>query len=380
MTDPNSEQPQWSNFVYENQSGTAASASAHDFAKATGVTLTLSGGNTLTVDNVNFQLMQSMFRQHLVFVDENGDAISPAPVISSLKIESKNSALVKFIKPSDNVIGHDPIKINDFSGSDLYLALTFAYDVDHPAEGDKLSVIVTDEDGKKYYCSKNAPQNGFANGKYYHGTMTLKYAPVVRTDNGYEPVVKNAQGKYILEDGGEYTVQGTVNGSIEGSGSISLNIEEESVINGCVNLRSIYDKTWKDVNINTSYYGTVTINNPGQVALQAASDLPTNISIGTTLIVNGSVSGNCNLDGYGCIMQVEENLVDGSYYLADGCFLNVKGDLGNVTITASFNSSGTQNAEITNEYYPYSGYKVFYGGESSFIPEPEPEPEPETEP
>ena len=368
MNDVDTQNSEYATFTYNNQAGTAADASAHDFAKATGVTMTVVG-NTLTVNNatVNFQLLQSMFRQHLTFVDENGDEISPAPTISRLVMSSKNWTLVDYINPVYDYTDHLYLNINGLDGSDLYVALTFDYS-QNSADNDKIVIEAYDENGNKYYGSKNAPSSGFQNGKYYYGSMVMTYAPVMCTDND-TPVKKNNEGKYILEDGHNYTASGLVNGNIEGSGQITLTLEGGTVINGYVILQSIFEG-YKFANIyvqgNSTINYPVNSEHPDAIALQAQYNFATTISGEyTTLTVNGNVSHDFDIEHEGMTLVINGNIIDGTYQLGEKTYLKVSGNTGGVAgIIAAFDGDGNSWVNIENNPTEYDGtYKVFYGGE-----------------
>ena len=192
---------------------------------------------------------------------------------------------------------------------------------------------------------------------------------IIRTDvNPKTPVLKDEQGNYILEDGGVYTVSGTVNANIKGSGDIGLRMEDGTVINGCVELLGTKgDVDRKLPRIWVDYTCHATINNPGKVALQAGSHRPTFIEYCGTLVVNGNVSGMLQLTDGGTTLVVNGNMNDGSAYLDKETWLRLKGTIfEGVMIRAEYGSDG-KNANITDTYISEGegDYKVFYGGEES---------------
>ena len=354
--------PQYANFNYNNQAGTAADASAHDFAKATGVTMTVVG-NTLTVNDatVNFQLLQSMFRQHLTFVDENGNKMSPAPTISSLKISTKNKPLVRYANPVSNNNNCMDLNVNGLDGSDLYVALTFDYS-QYPAEDDKIIIEAYDENGNKYYVTKNAPSSGFQNGKYYYGSMELTHAPVMCTDN-YTPVKKNNDGKYILEDGYNYTASGPINGNIEGRGEIRLTLEAGTVINGYVKLQSTDDNSvYRNASINVE--GNSTINYPDKIALQAQYNNSTRIYGGATLTVNGNTSYDFYIGDEETTLVINGNILNGDYTLEKETLLKLSGEKnGETNIIVEYDGYGNHWVSIEDQSWVEEPYRVYYGGE-----------------
>ena len=65
-------------------------------------------------------------------------------------------------------------KVYDAEG-DVYFAAKFHYDEEHTPEGDALTLTAEDEDENFYAGTKAAPSDGFGNGKYYYGAMTLSW-------------------------------------------------------------------------------------------------------------------------------------------------------------------------------------------------------------
>lgn len=191
---------------------------------------------------------------------------------------------------------------------------------------------------------------------------------ITRTDvTPHTSVFKNEQGEYILENGGVYTVSGTINGDIKGSGDIGLKIEDGTVINGCVDLqRTTGIATRKHPNnprIWIDHTCKATINNPGKIALQAGSYGPTFIEYCGTLTVNGNVSGNVQLTDGGTTLIINGNINDGFAYLNKETWLRVNGTIGEgVEIEAEYDQNGNE-AHITDSYSTEGDYKVFYGGD-----------------
>ena len=202
-------------FDYGSQEGTAAGVTARDFAEVTGVTLTKSG-NTLTVGSATFKPLQAMLRQTLTFED---GSTTVTPTIKQLRIISMSEALIAEYKPMGNDYRY-PCGFTNLDGSDLYAALRFDYDDEHPAANDKIVVWAEDDEGYAYKCAKAAPSGGFVSGKYYYGTMTLYRQPkltVTRTDTDPEQnVERKSNGKFELKNDSEkkYTVSGAGFGEI----------------------------------------------------------------------------------------------------------------------------------------------------------------------
>lgn len=237
------DQPKLLSYDYAGQWGSAASASAHDFAEAamriksiegnasSGYTLTLCQMEDETQETAEFTNLGSMFRQRLTF--KNADNETVVPHITSLSFKSKDNKLVKSYSAYSRTnlftdVATDTPDID--ADGDLYFALRF----DGSTSTDALTLTATDEAGNYYECTKNAPAGspgGFRNGKYYHGAMTLNWTKqlVIPTITGATNIEgPNSYGRLDLDDD---VVEVTISGT-----SI-----------GC------YFKLWK--------YGTVTLDN-----------------------------------------------------------------------------------------------------------------------
>lgn len=195
---------------------------------------------------------------------------------------------------------------------------------------------------------------------------------IIRTDvNPKTLVFKNEQGKYILKNGGVYTVKGTLYGDIEGRGDIGLKIEDGTIINGQVDLQctanNVIRKYPSNPRIWVDYKCHATINNPDGIALQAGHRGPTFIEYCGTITVNGNVSGNIQLTDGGTTLIVNGNVCDGFAYLNKETWLRVNGTIEDgVRIKAEFNQYGNE-ASITNSYATDGDIKVFYGGDEPSI-------------
>lgn len=194
---------------------------------------------------------------------------------------------------------------------------------------------------------------------------------IIRTDvNPKIPVLKNEEGNYILEDGGVYAVRGTVYGDIIGRGDIGLKIEDGTIINGQVDLQCsavrVRRKFPTNPRIWVDYTCHATINNLGNIALQAGHRGPTFIEYCGTLTVNGNVSGNIQLTDGGTTLIVNGDINEGNAYLNKETWLRVNGTIGEgVVIKAEFNQYGNE-ARITNSYATDGDHKVFYGGDDPY--------------
>ena len=235
----------------------------------------------------------------------------------------------------------------------------------HTAQDDALWVDAYATDGCVYSIRKDAPAGGFRNGKYYHGSMTLKRGGVYLTDgNDCVPLTKT-DGKYSLEDGQEYLVEGVVKGNIEGTGSIVLRIADNTTIRGCVTL--------KGTSAGPAYISTgqsVMIYNAPYQALQADSEYLTVFDYLSYVEIHGIVSGHIMLD-CGSELTMTGDLENAYLYLAESCWFRIPNNpcykITNSVITAAFDSFGNNNVNITSRFAVNNDYKEFYGGD---VPDP----------
>lgn len=192
-------------FDYTNsQEGSQASVSSLDYARALGVTMSLSD-NTLSADgHVQFKNYGSLFRQRLSF---SGTENAPTS-LRYLKIKRESGGklistnyLCSRIDSEDVISVFGNSSIMDGNG-DVYFAL--AVDESDPPTGD-LIFEAADFNGNYFTGSKALPASGLQNGKYYYGNLELAYnshrnIPVVTDSNG-DPVWPNMNDEYHLGDG-----------------------------------------------------------------------------------------------------------------------------------------------------------------------------------
>ena len=163
------------------QSGTAASASAHDFAVAT-ITVTGKTGTgtegdpfVITTSTASFTNLGSMFRQRFTFADADDNAIA-TPTVTKLVITDANNKITNVYYPLKAAAEQDHItygiylKSPDMS-TDVYWAMRFA------GEAGNITFLAYTSDNQIYEGSKNAPAAGFANGKYYHSNTPVTMKP-----------------------------------------------------------------------------------------------------------------------------------------------------------------------------------------------------------
>ena len=328
-----------SQYVYDDQTGSAASASAYDFAEATmkikaisgnatdGYTLELCQEGDETKTTAEFENLQSMFRQRLTFTDANGDPATPT--ITSLTVASgKGSRVVAYIPLyAINSFGRMAISnpVIDANG-DIYFAMRFVGSDDT----DALTFTAQDADDNVYELTKAAPTGGFQNGKYYHGAMTLPYARKVN-----QPVVTgtsttpDSYNKYrITDDPTNITISGT-------SVGYCFILSKVSTVT-LDNLTATYDGSNNGFiigrnNLDIILVGdnTVTCKNFPQAISTNGTDIPLKLSGNGTLTVTGTDSSRCGIrandytnggdvsnlaaDGYTVTRSARTNNGDGTY-------------------------------------------------------------------
>ena len=218
-------------FFYYDQTGSVASASAHDFVKATmkiksidgnatdGYTLTLCQVDDETKSTAMFQNVGSMYRQRLTFKNASNETVTPS--ITGIRISSKNNKLINKHWPlgeffnSISADPHFPIPIDNpviDTNGDIYLALRFV-----GSDGtDALTLTATDSEKNVYECTKAAPGGGFQNGKYYYGSMTLAWIKqlIMPTITGATAMDEpNVNGRISFDDNpADITFSGTSSG------------------------------------------------------------------------------------------------------------------------------------------------------------------------
>lgn len=199
------------------QDGSPASASAHDFAMATGVTMTVENGMLKPAASVSFQTLQSMFRLKLLFVkgtDGNGQNVYASPSISGLRVASKRGTLISEYKPLDkgDKYGREEFRVAEdhvvTSGGIIFLSMLFNYELSYDISDEALLVAVDDNHHNTYSLWKTPPAGGFQRGKFYYSTLALNIEstrPSITPD-----VTANGMRQFNLSGGDlAYTISGT---------------------------------------------------------------------------------------------------------------------------------------------------------------------------
>ena len=157
------------------------------------------GNESLT--SVLFAKKSSLFRQRLLFTDEEGEPIG-VPTLERLSIyfEGGNyfvdsytpfSQYGAFFYTSELTI-EEPFISSD---GDVYFSLMFTMDnIDKP-----LVLEARDVEGNVYSVTKEVPEGGFKNGKYYYGEASLTWKKTVKpkvTGTNAAPFF----GRYSIEE------------------------------------------------------------------------------------------------------------------------------------------------------------------------------------
>lgn len=250
--------------------GSATSASACDYAMADAEVGTISGGTLTLASPVTLTKLQSVFRQRLTF--KKGDD-TVTPTITSLIISSASDKLSMryWLQYGD---ANDPVAIANptiDANGDIYLALRFS----ESDANDALTLTATDSEGNQYTVTKNAPNGGFKNGKYYYGAMTLTQTAtlirptITRSDGGTVPE-PDGYNSYRMEptDYSTGVTHMTISGTSKGYDFYLLGIREKIVTLN--NLTATYDGGTEfisgspDITISLSGTNSITCKNWSQ--------------------------------------------------------------------------------------------------------------------
>ncbi len=214
-------------FDYSEQDGSAASASRFDFAEAA-VVMDLSGKTLSTPSAITFTRLQSMFRQALSYT-KAGAPFTPAS-ITKLTVSTENGTLLSYLNPTfglddpNHRYGEFSIDIYNpvISEGNLYLSLAFHYP-DAASKADRLKLTATDSEGNIYIGSKDVPDGGFLEEKYYYGSMEMVWdrqmirPAVSRADGGdTDELEPDEDGLYDICQGTAGDIDVTVSGPSSG--------------------------------------------------------------------------------------------------------------------------------------------------------------------
>lgn len=341
---------------YTEQKGTLESiAERYDYAYADVRVTPDEGGALQAVDAttgttpVQFQNAQAIVK--FTFLDkETGGPINAAIFTIDAKNSQGESVLIQKQTLSSTALG--PVSIYRYWDTETNVIYAALSTVDDGAYSYDLSAIVTTEDENtgttSYLYTYSKSDVTFARGKYYEITvkMTKKESGVLRNSTN-QFISPDSDGNYALGEE-EYTVCGTVNGNFTGRGSVTLNMVDDTEINGLVSLTSVYSQSTSTMYTPTIFlYGNATINNNGTTALQHSAEGGGYLTISGTLYYDLTVNGN----------------VDASHIeLSDGISLWVK--KGNSVSGVITSEVGTlyRDGEHVGDYPDGDYYTVWTGG------------------
>lgn len=156
-------------FNYNSQNG--LEGKVVDGAEAKLAVSDYSNGTLTTIGEASFKILQSMFR--FEFVDEKND---PVEKLVSLKVKSDNNALIRSYYPLkanyDGQNKFDDYEIDNSKGLSGYIYTAIRID-EKKSAGDVLRFIAFDKDGNLYKGTKDAPKDGFKNGRYYYNSSAI---------------------------------------------------------------------------------------------------------------------------------------------------------------------------------------------------------------
>ena len=157
-------------------------------------------GNESSTD-ARFAKRSSLFRQRLNFTDEEGEPIG-VPTLERLSIyfEGGNYFVDSYTPFSQYgaIYNTSELTLDEpfiSSDGDVYFSLMFTMDnIDKP-----LVLVARDVEGNVYSVTKEVPEGGFKNGKYYYGEASLTWKKTVKpkvTGTSATPVY----GRYSIEE------------------------------------------------------------------------------------------------------------------------------------------------------------------------------------
>lgn len=201
----------WGITFYTNQTGTFAGLDNYDFAIADVRITAISGdesGYNLTTTDAHFVNTQSMYK--FTFT-----GLPTGVGVKSVRISSAGNHLVNRYIPYSEYNDHTPITITlddaarEANGAGVvYAALRF--DALGEGETDNIAFTVTGTDDNTYIATKDSPEGGFKNGKYY--TSTIELTPTVG-GSGQTVNLSTVSTNVVVLDG--TTLTGTLGSNVK---------------------------------------------------------------------------------------------------------------------------------------------------------------------
>ena len=295
-------------FDYETQTGAASTVIDGAIAEV-GISDYIPIQNSfdeipVITDVATFQNVQSMFRQRLTFKDAHNNTV--IPTITSLRIQSTYRLNNQYYPMQANDQGATAgdkcvdggITINNpfiDSNGDIYLSLRFASTQPPVA----LKCVAKDNAQNYYEIIKSAPEDGFKNGKYYHGSMTLPYVRHLPTVTGTSAKDDYHNRFFVNENPANITISGTSEGFyffLNEGGTVTFS-----------NLNATYNgqDPWDDNYYNFLY---------SRVGLNIILDGDNSITcMDKDVCINSSQSGPMKLSGNGTLKVTAKGILAGGY-------------------------------------------------------------------
>ncbi|MBR4380600.1 MAG: hypothetical protein IKP48_05010 [Bacteroidaceae bacterium] len=310
-------------YIFETD-GKLATAESMDYnlaemkvTKVEGTNLTFGQIEDNTKTNFSFKNINSIFRQKLTFVDEEGNTITPTPTISSIVIStSGNFGLMDYYTPLTGVSSYGPIVIADPVLTDTDRNIYFSTIFNGYNENDAI-IFTAYADGNTYTCTKAAPTGGFQNNRYYYGEATLVKEEVA-------PVAPTVSGGALITNP-NFPVFSTTVGTDSFDITISGPSEDYIFYWGDSGL----EEPWGDPNLTG---GTITLDN--LIATSSHTDEEGFLNEG--FIVGKDLTLNLILKGDNVITCKNTNVG----ILVDYLYLSCDGDSATLTITANGETEG----------------------------------------
>ena len=244
-----------------------------------------------TKSNFSFTNINSIFRQKLTFFDQDNEVATPE--IQNFTISFSDNSFVNKYFPwtngemwstSSDAYNYGPIKIEnpDLTDGNIYFSTTF-----YNGNQDIIFTAYT-SDGKTYTCTKNYPEGGFKNNKYYYGDakLILESGPsyllptITGLTNYTSSIINSSLGDFlqidVLDDPANFTIGGTsqnVTFAIQGVKDYNITFDN---IDAIIETPFIYDN-----NSNQPNCLTLNLKGDNTIMTKMAADAINTIPLST---------------------------------------------------------------------------------------------------
>ena len=279
--------------------GTKEDVEKKDFCSARMIVIGIGEGGILqlgqqedeTKSNFSFTNINSIFRQKLTFFDQDNEVATPE--IQNFTISFSDNSFVNKYFPwtngemwstSSDAYNYGPIKIEnpDLTDGNIYFSTTF-----YNGNQDIIFTAYT-SDGKTYTCTKNYPEGGFKNNKYYYGDakLILESGPsyllptITGLTNYTSSIINSSLGDFlqidVLDDPANFTIGGTsqnVTFAIQGVKDYNITFDN---IDAIIETPFIYDN-----NSNQPNCLTLNLKGDNTIMTKMAADAINTIPLST---------------------------------------------------------------------------------------------------